>query len=470
MKLRGLVLTAGLLTLAALLLSAPPGGDPRLTGSARGSQQGWITIRLQGGPGQIGFQHGYLLAHEIEDALAVTKLTLTHDSTRDWAFFRKAAREVLWPRVETEYREEMQGIVDGLGAQGVHADLWDVVVLNASLELGYYRGWLDKQKKSPAPDRCSAFVAIGSATKDGKVVIGHNNWSGYLEGERWNILFDIRPARGERMVMDGFPGFIHSGDDFGINAAGIVITETTITGFHGFDPKGVPEFVRARRAMQYSHSIDDFDRIMREGNNGGYANAWLVADVNANEIGRLELGLKNVTLERKKDGVFTGANFPINAKLAEEETDFAVKDPGVSANARRTRWDKLMEEYRGKIDVAAGKRFLSDHYDVIAGKDNMPSERTLCGHIDLSPRGLKPWTDENGPSGTVQSKITDAAMARNMVFDAAMGHPCGIGFHAAAHLKKHPKYAWQRGLLRDMPSHPWTRFDPGNGGGAVSTQ
>jgi len=57
--------------------------------------------------------------------------------------------------------------------------------------------------------------------------------------------------------------------------------------------------VRARKAMQYSASIDDFARIMKEGNNGGYANDWLVADIKNNEIASLELGLKNVTLERK---------------------------------------------------------------------------------------------------------------------------------------------------------------------------
>ena len=66
---------------------------------------------------------------------------------------------------------------------------------------------------------------------------------------------------------------------------------------------------------------------MREGNNGGYANAWLVADTNTGEIARLELGLKNVTLERTKDGYFAGANFPVNPKLAAEETNFKLDDP-----------------------------------------------------------------------------------------------------------------------------------------------
>ncbi len=135
--------------------------------------------------------------------------------------------------------------------------------------------------------------------------------------------------------MDGVPGLIHSADDFGINDAGIMITETTIGAFHGFDEKGVPEFVRARKAMQYSESIDDFARIMEDGNNGGYANTWLIGDRKKNEIGRLELGLKYVTLERTRDGYFVGSNFPINPKLIAEETDFPINDPNAPNPVRR---------------------------------------------------------------------------------------------------------------------------------------
>jgi len=462
MRQRALLSTLLLTALAATLLSREPQADPRLAGSHRAEKKnGWIPVRLQGTPEQIGFQHGYLLAREIEDALAVTKLMLLHDSARDWAFYRTTAEKILWPKVPEEYRREIRGMSDGLAAKGVKVDPLDLTVLNASIELGYYTSWLDKSGKPTAPDRCSAFVATGSWTKDGQVVIGHNNWSGYLEGSRWNIIFDIRPAQGHRIVMDGFPGFIHSGDDFGINSAGLVITETTITQFHGFDPNGVPEFARARRAMQYASSIDEFAGIMKDGNNGGYANAWLVADINRNEIGRLELGLKNVTLERTKDGYFTGANFPVNPKLTAEETDFPVNDLSVSANARRVQWEQLMKEYKGRIDVAAGKAFLSDHYDSFAKKADSPNERTLCGHVDLSPRGLKPWQREYGAAGAVQNKIADASMAKRMMLDAAMGHACGVHFRAAEYLAKHPGEAWMKPLLRDLPSNPWTRFEAG---------
>jgi hypothetical protein len=200
---------------------------------------------------------------------------------------------------------------------------------------------------------------------------------------------------------------------------------------------------------------------MKEGNNGGYANAWLVADLNRNEIGRLELGLKNVTLERSSDGYFVGANFPVNPKLAAEETDFAVKDPSVSANARRARWEQLMAQYKGRIDIASGKAFLSDHHDAFENKPGAPSERTLCGHVDLSPRGLKPWQEAYGPAGAVQNKITTAELAHRMELEAASGHACGTGFRAAPFLSAHPEFNWMKPLLKDLPSHPWTKFAAG---------
>jgi hypothetical protein len=278
-----------------------------------------------------------------------------------------------------------------------------------------------------------------------------------LDGERWTVIYDIVPARGKRILMDGLPGVIHSADDFVINSSGIIITETTIGHFSGYDPAGIPEFVRARKAAQYSTSIDDFARIMEEGNNGGYANTWLIADVGKNEIGRLELGLINVTLERKTDGYFVGSNFPISEKLIREETDFEPHDMSSSANARHARWEQLMAENKGRIDLAAAQRFLADHYDTFEKKED-PDERTLDGHIDLSPRGSEPWEPPFGTAGAVQNKATDASLAAEMSFSAAAGHACGMDFKASDHLRAHPEFNWQKALQRDMDAHAWTIF------------
>ncbi len=55
--------------------------------------------------------------------------------------------------------------------------------------------------------------------------------------------------------MQTQPGWIHSGTDFFITDAGLVGSETTIGGFHGFKEKAVPEFVRMRRATQDATTI-----------------------------------------------------------------------------------------------------------------------------------------------------------------------------------------------------------------------
>jgi hypothetical protein len=452
----------GIILLAVATASVKPKSDERLKGSyRRPTVNGWTVVHLEGAPADIGFQHGYLLAPEIEDLEKAYKIELAHDTGKDWNFLRDAGRSVLWPHVEAEYREELQGIADGAKAHGVNVDVWDVVVLNAAMEWSYYIAEFDKAHKvaSPgtvtAPDHCSAFVAVGSYTKDGKVVIAHNDWTNYLDGARWTMVFDVVPAKGYHFIMDGLPGLIHSGDDFGLNSAGIVITETTIGGFHGFDTAGVPEFVRARKAMQYSASIDDAARIFKDGNNGGYANDWLIADTHKGEIASLELGLKNVTLERKTDGFFVGANFPIDPKLTAEETDFAVNDAGSSANARHKRWNQLMAENKGKIDVNMAEQFLADHVDSFTGKTEA-SERTLCGHVEASPRGLGTWQPPYGTAGAAQNKVTDTEMAAKMEFTAAAGHACGKDFLAARHLQEHPELAWEKPALRDMKAYPWT--------------
>jgi len=435
--------------------------DDRLDGASRqpGETNGWIMVHLRGDATARGYQHGYLLSSEIEGAKKAVELSVTHEVSKTWIELRTVAEKISWPRIPPEYRQELEGIAAGLKAKGSKLDAIDLVALNEWMEFPYYYDALKKRQgstlTSSVAEHCSAFVATGSYTKDGRIVIGHNNWTDYLTGSRWKVIFDIAPATGHRFIMDGVPGLIHSGDDFGINDAGIMITETTISDFHGFDESGIPEFVRARKAMQYSESIDDFARIMEEGNNGGYANTWLVGDRKNNEIGRLELGLKNVILERTKDGYYVGSNFPINAKLTAEETTFPIADPNTPNQVRHRRWDQLMEENKGKIDVEAGKRFETDHYDVIT-KEFDPNERTLCGHVDKSSRGLPGWVGPFAAAGTAEAKVADSAMAEKLSFAAGAGHPCGVPFDAKKHLKEHPEQAWQAGALEDIKANAWT--------------
>jgi len=86
--------------------------------------------------------------------------------------------------------------VEGLNTRaGSNLDVYDIVAMNAFEELpDYYVPWLNKRERAAnppnlkSPGNCSAFVATGSWTKDGKIVIAHNNWTNYMNGERWRII------------------------------------------------------------------------------------------------------------------------------------------------------------------------------------------------------------------------------------------------------------------------------------------
>jgi hypothetical protein len=78
--------------------------DPRLAKAYRFERAGWIYVHLEGAPHDVGYQHGYLLAPEIADAFAAVSLEMTHETSRDWNFFRRAAREMLWPKIDEEYQ------------------------------------------------------------------------------------------------------------------------------------------------------------------------------------------------------------------------------------------------------------------------------------------------------------------------------------------------------------------------------
>jgi hypothetical protein len=445
-------------------VSTPAPGE--LARASRIDLNGWISLHLEGTPRQVGFQHGWLAANEIDDLLKALAHFLKGSTKRDWAFFREASERMFWPKLEPEYQEEIEGIAAGLKAHLPRSkyDRIDITALNGWIELAwYYVPYLDATAKAgagdnKAPGYCSAFIATGSLTEGGEVVVGHNNWVDYIIGSRWNVIADIVPENGHRILMDCMPGGIHSGDDFVVNDAGLVYTETTMGTFRGFREEGTPEFMRARKAAQYAESIDDFVRIMTEDNNGAYANDWLVGDTKTGEIARYELGLKNQRLWRTKDGYFIGSNFPTDEKLIAEETTFDPNDKKQSVLVRRARWEQLMADYKGYIDVEDGKLFEADHVDMATGKEGSNSN-VLCGHVDEDPKGTPEFSwAPFSPAGSVQGKVTSTSLVKGMKMWAHMGHPCGRNFVAADFLKRHPEYGWQKPYLRNLRAYPWTLF------------
>jgi hypothetical protein len=155
------------------------------------------------------------------------------------------------------------------------------------------------------------------------------------------------------------------------------------------------------------------------------------------------------SLRRTKDGYFVGSNFPVGSKLMKAETNFDPNNKASSPNARRARWERLMAEYKGKIDVEAAKKFETDGFDAFAKKQGA-NERSLCGAVESSPRGVPEWDWlAYFPGGAAQAKVMDARMAEKAQLMGSYCHACAPDYIAEDFLKRRKEYEWMRGLLRD---------------------
>ena len=434
-----------------------------LSKSNRHEKNGWIYLHIEGSPRERGFQHGYLMSDEIKEAIRILSVCWHNQTAMEWDWIVGKASTILTPRVDPENLAEIDGMVEAMKIKGVLTSRDEMVALNGYVEMMSY--WWPSVKDSLFPhsplrprESCSSFIATGSMTADGKIVLGHNTMDSY-QHPFCNMIIDILPEKGHRILMQSISGFIHSETDFFITDAGLVGSETTIGGFFPFNPHGDPEFSRMRHATQYASNIDEWCDMMKKNNNGGYANAWLIGDINTNEIARLELGLKYVGFERKKDGYFIGSNVAEDLNILRFETTKDETNIKTSAVARRVRWKQLMKANTGRINVKLAEKFEADHYDTYLGK-TIPGSRSLCGHWEFDSQIFgndTPYT----PDGTLDGKVVDANMAKAMTFAARWGSACGMPFQANEFLEAHPQFDWMKGVLKDRPTQPWTIFEAG---------
>ena len=280
---------------------------------------GWTFLHIEGAPYARGRQHGELMADEI--VRYMTKLGVLKnaaDPVRGWADQRELADALFFRKFEVEYLEEMKGIADGAAKAGAKfkgrdLDLLDIVTLNSAVDMSSLQDGLahapnpltgrtfmtgdDELAKGGEGDHCSSFVATGGATKSGRFIFTQLfMWNGYT-GTEWNVMLDIVPEQGHRLVMQTFAGGIHSGTDWYLNSSGLVIGETTV-GQTPFNADGTPQSNRIRKAAQYATSIDEVAAILFKQNNGLYTNDWTMADAKTDEGACFLLGTEKTRLWR----------------------------------------------------------------------------------------------------------------------------------------------------------------------------
>ena len=431
-------------------------------------KNGWKYISISGKPKERGFAYGYECASYFKKIKETLGFLIMESYGISWTDLIKQVSDdfkELTIRDFKELYEEMEGITEGCVKGGCPTTIDEIIAWNFYLSISY---WISSKsdsyvgKEGGSSDRCSAFMAVGKDwTENGDIVCCHNSFSDFIDGQWSNIVLDIKPEKGHRIIMQTSPCSIWSGTDFFITSKGIIGTETTIGGFLPYE-KNYPIGYRIRTAMQYGNTLDEYCDILLRENSGDYANSWLFGDIHSNEILRIELGLKYHNIERTKNGYFIGFNAPYDERIRNLE----VKDSGFydirrHQGARRVRLNDLMDEYKGKLNIEIAKLIISDHYDVYLNKENNPCSRTVCSHYDLDAREYMSQSDRPkpyAPHGATDGIVCDSTLAKQMSFIARFGNSCGIPFIVSEYAKKHRQWEKFCPYLRDRLTQPWTEF------------
>ena len=449
----------------------------KIKNGIRYEKNGWIYISVSGSPYERGYAYGKLIKKDMVKVKEIIEFVIFNDFGIHWNFFVDATKNYYAPKIKKnfkEFYEEMSGF-----AKGANMSVNEVIAWNNYFTLteGWWTNMPEKERKivrgdvtsvsgsregggSGAQERCTAFMAVGDWTHDGKIVVAHNNFSNFTDGQLAKYVVDIKPTNGNRILMMGFPGWIWSGTDFFVTSAGIIGTETTIGGFIAYK-NNIPISCRIRQAMQYGDTLDDYERILLDGNSGDYANSWLFGDTNQNEIMRIELGLRFHNTERTRNGYFIGFNAPYDPRIRNLEcVNTGFDDIRRHQGARRVRLEDLMDEHKGKININIAKEILADHYDVYLKEDN-PCSRTCCAHYEMDAREY--MSDQSRPKpfqprGALDGNVCDTTQAKKMSFELRWGNSCGMEFNKNKFCDEHREWEYLREYLEDRPTQDWTIF------------
>lgn len=361
-------------------------------------QAGWTVVHIEGEPYERGLQHGHLLAAEIASYIKSLAEYWGPEAPRQaWVHTRTLANALFLHSFTTEQLQEMKGIADGAAAEGAKyegraIDLVDIVTLNAANEidtlddalqatptglegmptvpLADQSQILSAHPRKKRPLRCSAFAAIAPATKDGKLVFGHVTMYDLYPANSYNIWMDVKPSSGYRFSMQTTPGGMHSGMDYSVNEAGLLLSETTLEQTK-MATTGVSLAARIRQAQQYADSIEKAAEILSRDGNGLTTTEWLLADIRRNEIALLTLGTTKSVLHRSSrnewiagtEGFYWSNNNIKDAAVGLETVAALDGRPSAAAaytpSKRDTIWLRMYDENKGTIDLNFARRVLT---------------------------------------------------------------------------------------------------------------
>jgi hypothetical protein len=342
--------------LMVLLSACGEEGGSAPTGSVE--KRGDITVlRLEGTPYQMGLQHGELLSEGVQAAADV----LIHDLAYSVIFSYAETSGLERMFLEHSYPdvlEECEGIIQGARKAGVEGFAYEDCVNAANLLI------IIEQLADLNPGGCSQFIALDSATEDGRTVHARNMDWGRLQFVIDNPLIIVRKPTGKiPWVEVGIPGILLTLT--AMNAEGLAVANNENMSAADRDSEGNSHPQMSRQIMQECTSLDEAEAFLRAQNHAS-SETLVLSDWKTGEAAVFEMSANNMGVRRlDENGIVYATNHfahPDMAALHDERL------PDHDTHTRFMRLEQLLtpggpDSIHGQIDAEKAIAVLRDRYN-----------------------------------------------------------------------------------------------------------
>jgi len=302
-------------------------------------------IKVKGNHYQVGYQIGTQMKKQLNELLQQSKDYISEKTDLKWEDIRAQSQVLLEysKKYMPEYVEEIQGAADATGI-----DLVDL--FSEMCEEIYSKNYLKG---------CSDLIASGDITKDGSVLVAHNNDTS-PSLEKYAVVIHYQVEGEPEILAVGYGGLAIS---IGYNSAGISLTGNELS---MNDMKmGVPRLLLVRKILATKTIAEAIDAAIFQPRASNYNQ--VLADENG-EIYSIEGSATDYEAIYAEDGYLVHTNHYASPRMRKYELDpYDI----TSSLVRYNRANRLMRGNLGKISFEMMKEFLQDH---------VSRPKSLCRH------------------------------------------------------------------------------------------
>jgi len=237
-------------------------------------QSGLRILHVKGTDYERGYQHGTLLADQIEECLKPGITMYALSLGRPWGQLEGGdyekgikqlfeIKEAMEPWVPPNIKGELHGIADALSAKGSNITYDDILLWNIGVDADLFffhpkSALMDKPGfRTPYPAvACTTFCAFGKATSDGRIIYFKNNdFLSTPEAEENVYVMIAKPTDGNHgYFVPILPGLL--GIESGMNDAGICFG-INYSGTQPETPQGIGLCFRSELFLRFLSNIED---------------------------------------------------------------------------------------------------------------------------------------------------------------------------------------------------------------------